>query len=109
MPYGIIRIQEDRQFSVAANSTLQQGENAAANVLPYQFITPFIRVKNSPAPTGAGVTLILTFSSAAILLYPDESVQTGSRFVDVATFIIPPGGAATPVNAGTYAQTPMST
>ena len=110
MAYSIILMQEERNFTVPAGGSIIQGEASAANVAPYHLVTPFIRIKSSPAPSIPTSLLVLNFYSAAVLNYPDESIITGERFVGLQASPAPIATIAlNGVGAGTYSLASIST
>jgi hypothetical protein len=89
---AIICLQDEHLFQVGNNGNIVQPENRAVYVLPYVYVTPFIRIKASSVPppsiqalTAATISstgLVFRFYSAPILSYHDESVLSGSRWYD---------------------------
>lgn len=83
----IIRLQEERVVVLgttpATSRVVIQSESQAANVLPYAFVTPFFRIKSNPAPSIDAAGITVSFSTAALLNYQDESLQTGERFAAI--------------------------
>lgn len=103
MSFALIRLQDDFLFSIPAATrdqqtgvitpaVIQQPEPFAANVLAFQFVLPFLRIRTDPFNLiipGQGDTqaqnVAIRFATAAVLLTPDESSVSGARFVDVGS------------------------
>ena len=80
----VIKLQERRIITPSTGSWEYQPQTLAANVAPYRFVTPYLRVVRDPANAKApSTTVTLGFATAAILDSPDDSSAWGERFVDV--------------------------
>ena len=98
MPQSIIVLQSERSFSLAPGGAFVQGPMDAANVLPYQFVVPFVRIIRAPENSVEGVDgLTISFQTAALMSTPDDETtkgfQWGSDAVGIAideatTFVI---------------------
>lgn len=81
----IIRQQDEQMVVVPAGGSILQAESEATNVLAYRHVLPIARIKTSALNvlnvTGGG-KITISFLTAALLKYPDESALTGSRFAD---------------------------
>ena len=93
MPQSIIVLQSERSISLTRTGAFVQDPMDAANVLPYQFVVPFVRIIKAPENSVEGSDgLTISFQTAALMSTPDDETTKGFRWGSSA--------AGTDVNEG---------